>query len=57
MWLGYWAELLAKIIVMQHWANIKVTNLDFADDIAILSLKTIVDSLGAFFSEVKPLDL
>ncbi|XP_070000705.1 uncharacterized protein [Penaeus vannamei] len=39
--------------------NVKVTDLDFADDVAILprSLESLVEALDAFSSEVKPLGL
>ena len=37
--------------------NIKVTDLDFANDILILSLETLVVALDAFNNEAKPLGL
>ena len=54
-WTGYWAELLFKVIVEQL-GNIKVTDLDFADDVAILSesLESLEVALNAFSNKRSP---
>ncbi|XP_069971606.1 uncharacterized protein [Penaeus vannamei] len=52
--------ILFRATVQSHCGtpgNIKVTDLDFADDIVSESLKSLVVVLGAFSNEAKPLDL
>ncbi|XP_069971442.1 uncharacterized protein [Penaeus vannamei] len=55
--------ILGRATVQSHCGatlgNIKVTDLDFADDVAILSesLETLVAALDAFSNEAKPLGL
>ena len=55
--------ILGRATIQSHCGatlgNIKVTDLDFADDVAILSksLETLVVALEAFNNEVKPLGL
>ena len=55
--------ILGRATVQSHCGailgNIKVTDLGFADDVAILSesLETLVMALDAFNNEVKPLGL
>ena len=55
--------ILGRATVQSHYGatqgNVKVTDLDFADDVTILSesLETLVEALDAFSNEAKPLGL